>query len=36
MAKGQIQGINGNMVTVAFEGRISLNEVAYIILGEKE
>ena len=36
MAQGQIQGINGNMVTVAFEGRISLNEVAYIILGGKE
>ena len=36
MVQGQIQGINGNMVTVAFEGKISLNEVAYIILGEKE
>ncbi|WGK69073.1 V-type ATP synthase subunit A [Candidatus Haliotispira prima] len=36
MAQGKIQGINGNMVSVAFEGRVSLNEVGYISVGEKD
>ena len=34
MAQGKIQGVNGNMVTVAFDGKVSLNEVAYIALDE--
>ncbi len=36
MAKnsGRVTGVNGNMVTVEFEGNVSQNEVAYILLGE--
>lgn len=36
MAKnsGRVTGVNGNMVTVEFGGSVSLNEVAYILLGE--
>jgi len=31
---GSIAGINGNMITVAFEGAISQNEVGYACLGD--
>ncbi|MDR1931253.1 MAG: V-type ATP synthase subunit A [Spirochaetales bacterium] len=33
--KGKVTGINGNMVSVGFEGAVSMNEVAYIVLGDK-
>src|SRR4030042_5582503 len=32
---GTITGINGNMITVAFEGSITQNEVGYALLGEE-
>lgn len=32
--KGRVTGVNGNMVTVEFEGAISKNEVGYIHLGD--
>ena len=32
---GQVTGINGNMATVRFQGNVALNEVAYILLGDK-
>lgn len=32
---GRITGINGNMVSVEFDGNVKQNEVAYIISGEK-
>lgn len=37
MAKkgGRVTGINGNMVTVEFDGDVSQNEVGYIILGDQ-
>ena len=35
LTTGEITGINGNMVTVAFEGNLMQNEVAYIIKGEE-
>ena len=28
--KGKVVGINGNMVSVQFDGNISMNEVAYV------
>ncbi|MGP1576827.1 MAG: V-type ATP synthase subunit A [Treponema sp.] len=34
--KGKVVGINGNMVSVEFDGFISLNEVGYIHVGEKK
>ena len=34
-ATGKITGISGNMVSVAFDGNIMQNEVAYIIKGEE-
>jgi len=34
MNTGKVIGINGNMATVEFTDNISLNEVAYIILGD--
>jgi V/A-type H+-transporting ATPase subunit A len=34
--KGKVIGVNGNMVTVAFEGTVSMNEVAFIVLGDKK
>ncbi|MFQ3619731.1 MAG: V-type ATP synthase subunit A [Spirochaetales bacterium] len=34
--KGTVVGVNGNMVTVAFEGLVSMNEVAYVVVGEKK
>ncbi|MFW6368224.1 MAG: V-type ATP synthase subunit A [Spirochaetota bacterium] len=33
-SKGKVLGVNGNMVTVEFDGEVSLNEVGYIQLGE--
>lgn len=36
MAKtiGRVAGVNGNLVTVSFDGAISKNEVAYVIVGD--
>ena len=34
--KGKVTGVNGNMVSVQVDGAVSLNEVAYIKLGEKK
>ncbi len=34
-AKGKVVAINGNMVSVEVDGDISMNEVGYVILGEK-
>jgi V/A-type H+-transporting ATPase subunit A len=34
-SKGRVVGVNGNMVSVEFEGAARMNEVAYIALGEK-
>ncbi len=34
VSKGTVVGINGNMVSVKVEGNVSLNEVAYILLGK--
>lgn len=34
-SSGKITGINGNMITVAFEGAITQNEVGYAIRGEE-
>ncbi len=34
MNKGTVVGINGNMVSVKVDDDVSLNEVAYIVLGE--
>lgn len=31
---GYVAGVNGNLVTVAFEGAISKNEVAYVVVGD--
>lgn len=33
--KGRVVGVNGNMVTVAFDGLVTMNEVAYVVVGEK-
>ncbi len=35
MTKGKVVGINGNMVTVAVEGTVSMNEVGYILVGDQ-
>ena len=35
VSKGKVTGVNGNMVTVAVDGDVSLNEVAYIEVDEK-
>ena len=32
---GKIVGVNGNMITVAFDGAVAQNEVGYAVLGEK-
>jgi len=36
VSKGKVVGVNGNMVTVQVEDVISLNEVAYIEVGEQK
>jgi V/A-type H+-transporting ATPase subunit A len=33
--KGKIIGVNGNMITAEVDGDVSLNEVGYVLLGEK-
>ncbi|MBU1080855.1 MAG: V-type ATP synthase subunit A [Spirochaetes bacterium] len=33
--KGAVTGVNGNMVSVRVEGAVSMNEVAYIVVGDK-
>ncbi len=33
--KGAVTGVNGNMVSVRVEGAVSMNEVAYIVVGGK-
>ena len=35
MTTGKITGINGNMITVAFDGAVAQNEVGYALLGDK-
>ena len=34
-SSGTIIGVNGNMITVEFEGNIQLNEVGYVVLDDK-
>lgn len=34
-SKGKVIGVNGNMVSVQVDGVVSLNEVGYLLLGEK-
>ncbi|MDD8013410.1 MAG: V-type ATP synthase subunit A, partial [Acidobacteriota bacterium] len=36
MTKGKVIGVNGNMVTVAAEGDVSMNEVAYVVTAGKK
>ena len=36
MTTGKIIGINGNMITVAFDGAVAQNEVGYAKLGDKK
>lgn len=33
--KGAVTGVNGNMVTARVDGPVSMNEVAFIVLGDK-
>ncbi len=33
---GKVIGVNGNMVTVDVEGDVALNEVAYVVTGDRE
>ncbi len=35
-ATGKIVGVNGNMITVAFDGAVAQNEVGYAVLGNKK
>lgn len=35
MTKGTVVGINGNMVTVAVDGTVSMNEVGYILVDDQ-
>ena len=35
MTTGKIVGVNGNMITVRFDGAVAQNEVGYAILGDK-
>ena len=34
MTTGTITGVNGNLISVAFDGAVALNEIGYAILGE--
>ena len=36
MTTGKITGINGNMITVRFDGAVAQNEVGYAMLGDKK
>ncbi len=33
--RGKVVGVNGNMVSVEFEGQVQMNEVAYVVLGDR-
>ncbi|MBQ4497590.1 MAG: V-type ATP synthase subunit A, partial [Spirochaetaceae bacterium] len=33
--KGKVAAVNGNMISVEFDGDVSLNEVGYVKVGEK-
>jgi V/A-type H+-transporting ATPase subunit A len=33
--KGTVVGVNGNMVSVKFDGAVSMNEVGYVLVGDK-
>ena len=35
MTTGKITGVNGNMITVQFDGAVAQNEVGYAKLGDK-
>ena len=35
MTTGKIIGVNGNMITVQFDGAVAQNEVGYAKLGDK-
>ncbi|MCR4789756.1 MAG: V-type ATP synthase subunit A [Treponemataceae bacterium] len=34
--KGKVVGVNGNMISVKFDGNVSLNEVGYVCVGGKK
>ena len=34
MTTGTITGVNGNLISVAFDGAVALNEIGYAVLGE--
>jgi V/A-type H+/Na+-transporting ATPase subunit A len=34
--RGQVTAVNGNMVSVRFQGDVAMNEVAYILYGQKK
>jgi len=34
MTKGTITGVNGNMITVRFDGAVAQNEVGYALLND--
>ncbi len=36
MAKGKVIGVNGNMISVRVDGEVALNEVGYVVLGDKK
>ena len=33
---GKVIGVNGNMITIEVEGNVSMNEVGYVVLGDKK
>ena len=35
MTTGKIAAVNGNMITVKFDGAVAQNEVGYALLGDK-
>jgi len=34
--KGKVVAVNGNMISVQFDGNVALNEVGYVTLGGKK
>jgi V/A-type H+-transporting ATPase subunit A len=34
--KGKVVGVNGNMISVAFDGNIAMNEVGYVHVDDKK
>ena len=32
--KGKVVSINGNLVSVEFDGNVSMNEICYVLLGD--